>query len=289
VIVSVVIPTHDRARELRRTLAALAAQDAGGYELDVIVVDDGSAPPVEIADCPLPCRLVRQGHSGPAGARKRGAREARGEHLVFLDDDCVPRAGWLRSLVNAAKPGVAAAGALVNGEPQSACSEASGILLRAFIDAEAGRFQPTANLALRTEDFWRVGGFDDRFPLPGAEDRDFCARWIAAGFALRCEPAAVVDHVHAMGLLEFARQQARYGRGAHMFHRTPLGRPTDASFVGRLWRAGMSLETGPLRRAQVMTLLALSQAFMLAGYVAAAASTASSLRVTRANKRLVER
>ena len=87
--VSVVIPTRDRARQLRLSLrCALAQRDV---DLEIIVVDDGSeeevAPTVEaLADTRV--RLLRNLRPlGEAGARNRGIECAQGSWIAFLDDD----------------------------------------------------------------------------------------------------------------------------------------------------------------------------------------------------------
>ncbi len=44
-------------------------------------------------------RLISQANAGPASARNRGAREARGRILLFTDDDCVPMPNWLDAML----------------------------------------------------------------------------------------------------------------------------------------------------------------------------------------------
>src|SRR6266542_3472340 len=89
---SIVIPTRDRPSSLRACLAALANQQNVTGEIEVVVVDDGSVRNVEpsLAGWPGgPVRLLHQANAGPGAARNRGAREARGRVLLFLDDDVV--------------------------------------------------------------------------------------------------------------------------------------------------------------------------------------------------------
>lgn len=104
--ISVIIPTRNRGAVLERCLECLARQDGKSFGLEVIVVDDCSSD--ETADrvarlvpsLHLPVRFFRQPKpSGANAARNRGVREARGEIVVFLDDDAFVPDGWLQALL----------------------------------------------------------------------------------------------------------------------------------------------------------------------------------------------
>jgi glycosyltransferase involved in cell wall biosynthesis len=87
--ISVVVPTHNRSGLLAQTLRSVLWQR--GVDLEVLVVDDGStddtAEVVAALDAPR-VRIVRnEVAQGVAAARNRGAEEARGEWVTFLDDD----------------------------------------------------------------------------------------------------------------------------------------------------------------------------------------------------------
>jgi glycosyltransferase involved in cell wall biosynthesis len=89
-LVSVIVPLHNGAATIARTLASVLAQTWSN--LDVVVVDDGSTD-----DGPLIVRdfaardprvsLVAQPNAGVAAARNHGARAARGDYLAFVDAD----------------------------------------------------------------------------------------------------------------------------------------------------------------------------------------------------------
>jgi glycosyltransferase involved in cell wall biosynthesis len=87
--VTVVVPTRDRSRLLRRTLATVTAQR--GVEVEVLVVDDGSAPSDAQAVADLAggrVRVLRNDRSGGVGAaRNQGAAAATAPWLAFCDDD----------------------------------------------------------------------------------------------------------------------------------------------------------------------------------------------------------
>lgn len=85
--VSIIIPTYNRPDLLRQALDSVAAQTFADYE--VIVVDDGSTPPIAdaVANHPSKPRIFRQVRQGPAAARNRGIAEARADLVAFLDSD----------------------------------------------------------------------------------------------------------------------------------------------------------------------------------------------------------
>jgi hypothetical protein len=99
-LVSIVIPTRNRATHLPRTLRAVHSQE--GVELEVVVVDDasGDSTPELVAASPDK-RIVYVRHdiaSGVSAARNSGIAAARGEWVAFLDDDDVwaPDKLWLQ-------------------------------------------------------------------------------------------------------------------------------------------------------------------------------------------------
>ena len=90
---SIVIPTRGRPRQLRACLASLARQEALPSAIEVIVVLDGADATTEqmlaAVELPFPLSVVIQEHARQAAARNRGAEQARGRYLLFLDDDVV--------------------------------------------------------------------------------------------------------------------------------------------------------------------------------------------------------
>jgi glycosyltransferase involved in cell wall biosynthesis len=86
-LVSVVIPTYNRADRLPETLASVFGQTY--RDLEVVLVDDGStdATATVVAQCDPRLRYTRQANAGVSAARNRGLREVRGEFVCFLDSD----------------------------------------------------------------------------------------------------------------------------------------------------------------------------------------------------------
>jgi GT2 family glycosyltransferase len=107
----------------------------------------------------------------------------------------------------------------LRGNRWSAASQRVIDLVYAYYNADPdhARFLTTNNLAVPTEAFREVGGFDESFRT--AEDRDFCRRWLARGLEITYAREALVQHTHPLTLAAFLRQHFDYGRGAFRFHR----------------------------------------------------------------------
>ncbi len=91
---SVILTTFNRAELLEQVLAGFAKQTTPKSDFEVIVVDDGSTPPVrEVVDRftdAIQLKYLRQENSGLATARNAGIRAAEGRIVLFSDDDDVP-------------------------------------------------------------------------------------------------------------------------------------------------------------------------------------------------------
>jgi GT2 family glycosyltransferase len=276
---SIIIPTRGRHAQLSNCLASLAAQDFPRDGFEVIVVDDGSVPPVD--DCVAPPRarldlkLLAQPNAGPAAARNLGAAEARGRFLAFTDDDCLPVAGWLAALADDfdAAPDALVGGRTVNALAGNAYSATSQLIIDVVYehfntDEGGARFFASNNFAVPCELFRDAGGFDEGFRC--SEDRDFCERWRARGLRLVYAPEAVVRHAHALDALSLWRQHFGYGRGAFRFHRKREAGGADrfkpeSAFYSKLLRAALAQP----RRGQsikMTALLAWAQAANAAGF-----------------------
>jgi glycosyltransferase involved in cell wall biosynthesis len=89
--ISVVIPTYNRRDILARTLPAVLSQDFSAEQYEVIVVMDGSrdgtAEMLRGLKAPCELRVLQQPNRGQAAARNAGWKAARGELVLFLDDD----------------------------------------------------------------------------------------------------------------------------------------------------------------------------------------------------------
>jgi Glycosyl transferase family 2 len=98
-LISVVLPTRNRATRLRRAIGSVVAQSYGKWEL--VVVDDGSdddtsAVLEQLRDPRI--IVLHQDHRGLAAARNAGIDKASGDYVVYLDDDNLMNEHWLRGV-----------------------------------------------------------------------------------------------------------------------------------------------------------------------------------------------
>jgi GT2 family glycosyltransferase len=191
---SIIIPVYNRAALTRECLDALLRSPPEASS-EIVVVDDASTDATQrlLAGYGGRIRVVkRETNGGFAAACNAGAAAASGEYLVFLNNDVVPKDGWLDALIRYAEshPGAAAVGSKLlypDGTIQHAgvvvCQDLYPRHLYAGFPADhpavnkSRRFQivTAASMLLRREPFEEAGGFDAAF-LNGFEDVDLCLR-----------------------------------------------------------------------------------------------------------------
>jgi len=199
------VPTFRRPEALHKTLTALLALDYPRDRYEVIVVDDGADDTTSnvvyaFGDRGVSVRLAAQLRRGAASARNRGARLAGGEWLLFCDDDIITppshlaghrdaharhRHALVAGTFELAPPAVAILRATPFGRyrielERQFLAEAQGEPLDGDVDRLRVPGVSAANLSLRRDLFWTIGGFDEEFPLAGAEDQDLSLRARAA-------------------------------------------------------------------------------------------------------------
>lgn len=253
-MLSVVVPTRNRADLLDRCLTALRDQSPP----EVVVVDDGStdATPDVLAAHPW-ARSGRQAHGGRAAAKNAGVALARGDVVLFLDDDVLPAPDLIRrhSEHHARRP--EAHEALlghVTWAPELAITrhmrwlETGGPLFAYDTigdrDAVSWRHLYTANVSLK-RDF--LEPFDPALTI--FEDAELGFRLSRRGLRLRYDPAALAHHLREETPARTERRMVEVGAAAARLHakwpelREPppgmrrIGR-VKAALAGGLSRAG---------------------------------------------------
>ena len=215
-LVSVVVPTRDRAERLRKLLASLRVQSIGLDSFEAIVVDDASGEDTrslleaeEAADG-LNLRTIRRERSGgPAAARNEGWRAARAPLVAFTDDDCVADPGWLEGGLVAASSNP---GAIVQGRTDPDPDELGsyGPFSHTLRIPEPTPWFETCNVFYPRALLERLGGFDEQtFSAAAGEDADLAWRAIESGAEYAFAGDARVRHaVLSVGPIGRIRQAA---------------------------------------------------------------------------------
>ena len=205
-LVSIVIPTYNRARVLPRVIGSALNQTFPPSQYEVLIVDnnssDDSATVIEGIARTHPGRVRRilETRQGVSFARQAGIDQARGQIVAFFDDDVWVADNWVETLVDALQshPDVPCVGGKVlphwSAPPPAWLTPDhwAPLALQDYgdqpmlVSAANPRGLISANLACRKEVLQRVGGFSPEFQrvkdgIGSLEDDDWNRRFWKAG------------------------------------------------------------------------------------------------------------
>ncbi len=214
---SVVVPTYNRREVLlSQTLPAIFGQDFPADEHEVIVVVDGSTDGTAEAlrrlhpRCWL--RVIEQPNRGPSAARNNGLQAARGDLLLFIDDDIICGPDLLKQHVEAhtgTEPVIAYGPiSIASGTPPSLLKHATEVWYQRYyghLETQGGLKFPQddyliSNSSLPRATLITCGGFDDN--MPAKEDYELGLRLWKMGVRFKYLPQS---HAH-----EFYLKPSRY-------------------------------------------------------------------------------
>ncbi len=210
---SVIIPTHNRPQTLRNTLVALGQQSLPADRFEVLVIDDGSEEdqrvPLRAFRDSFDFTLVEKQQGGLASARNRGAEQAAGEILLFLDDDVMPARETLEQHLesHAAEPEpVAVVGSLPfprHVKPNTFLwyIERSGHYdlykhPRKYPGGKPPMPPMNGNSSISRELFVKIGKYDESYRQYGSEDLELGYRLARSGVRFVYNPRAIGYHDH---------------------------------------------------------------------------------------------
>ncbi len=200
---SIIIATHARPDSLARLIASLAPQLSPGREL--LLADNGTPEPAAVGDSAPIAAHVHDPRPGKCRVQNAAIQRARGEVLVFLDDDLVLPPDYLDQVERffTEHPEFAAMkGRILAAEDPKLKAGENWIYLDLPIvddgeEVAEVRGVMGANMAFRADAMRKAGPFDERLG-PGAggheEETEMSARMRRAGYRIGYAPRAVVYH-----------------------------------------------------------------------------------------------
>jgi len=210
---SIVVPTCNRYPALSRCLAALQPQleKLGPETCEIIVTDDSpdDASKSKIATDFPGVRWQQGPRRGPAANRNSGAKGSQGDWLVFVDDDCIPRANLLSAYreAMAQNPRVLVfEGAIVEECPRTRLDEEAPL-------NKNGGYLWSCNFMIQRELFFALDGFCELFPYAALEDVDLRERLKKKGLPFLFVSEASV--IHPWRIFRPARQQIKIQTLSH--------------------------------------------------------------------------
>lgn len=213
---SIIIPVHNRAALTSQCLDVLLGSPSEMASLEIVVVDDASSDSTAqvLADYADPVRVVHHEHNtGFAIACNDGAAAASGDWIVFLNNDTIPRPGWLDALLRYAsghdRIGLVGSKLLF---PNDTIQHAGVVFARDrsphHIYAGFPASHPAVNKSrefqvvtgacalIRRELFEEAGRFDAAF-VNGYEDVDLCLRLRRLGYEVHYCHKSVLYHLES--------------------------------------------------------------------------------------------
>jgi len=268
-LITVAIATYNRCQSLALTLEAVSNQSVlDGVEVEILVVDnnstDGTRATVEaFVARDARFRYVFEGRQGVSPARNRALADARGEWLLFTDDDIEPATDWITSAAIAIRdhPEWVLSGGRVLARNQH--------LFPAWLTS--GHFSPlalldrgpqarplsastgmivSANMLINKAQARLIGPFSEKLGRVGdtilgsMEDEDYTHRFLDAGLSCFYNPSLVVyTDVESKRLRPFYHWRWHFGHGHHWavrrlpsFEKSHL---TAFSVPGHVYRQGL--------------------------------------------------
>ena len=218
--VDVVLPFFNADSHIHRSIRSILSQKLPATKkLRLIVVDDGSTEGGNILESTGDARITIIRHDinkGRAAARNTGAKEGRGEVILFLDSDCVLESDLILSshlsVLEEYDMSVGRVNAHVAGfwgRYQNELSTRRLARLEKSMDIEAFTAQ---NFAIKRSAFRAIDGFDERYVSYGFEDRDFFVRARAKGLKIGLARSSVAYHEADLSLASVCAKMKKAGQ-----------------------------------------------------------------------------
>jgi len=271
---SIIIPSHNRPQMLRRVVTSALAQTDPDFE--IWVIDDASEPPAAqaIPDLLTDARVQvhrQEPNGGAAVARNTGASLARGEVLVFVDDDdeitpdylagvravfdsSPPRVGWVGGSIRHLRD-TAHGVETVRDEHWAENLAGPGRAHEKLMATPTTRFC-FSGLAVKRVAFEAVDGFDTAYRC--SEDREFLMRLSGKSDVAPLHAVGVLVHHHdGPKLNRYSKKMAESYRRIVETHYTQISQNPQALMAFAYKTAWLHYQVGENKTARRFAKMAL--------------------------------
>ena len=227
--VSVVIPTCDREELLKKCLFSLFQQTYPKERYEIIVADDSTTDKTKrfvdslSVSSPRVTYVKSGGKSGTTHTMNVGVREARGEIIFFISDDCTADREWINEIIKIYEkhPEIDGAGGRIYSDP----TQPKNFIIKYM---EALKIIPFTQLiisdkmpflggitAYRKKIISDLGGFDENIKFVG-DDYNFYKSFRERGYKFAYVPTAIVYHHQRENVIPYLKHDC-FGRGRGYF------------------------------------------------------------------------
>lgn len=274
-LVTVVIPTHNRATLLARCIDSILAERDPEATREILVVDNCSTDDTRTVAEHKGVRYVFESKLGLNQARNVGWQNARGQYVAYIDDDAIAKPGWVPAIVRTFKdvkptPGCVGGPIEPMWEVPRPSWVSDGIVSalgaldwsdRPHVIETIGRqWLGGGNIAFRRDVLQRVGGFHPRLDRVGkkllSSGEVFAQEQVTlSGETCYYEPTMVVGHlVYASRLRRTWFLRRYYWQGiSNSVMQLIREQPTPARRLSLAVRMAASIVTQPRRLARIVT------------------------------------
>lgn len=231
-MLSIIIPTYNRCYILQKCLIAINNQKTNNHQLEIIVSDDGSTDSTEEITKEFtnysrwPIQYFKQKNKGANAARNNAIRSAKGQIVLFINDDVlpIPRMINYHAQTHESYPaeniGVLGRVTIAKDIPYTPLSK---LHLDASFEKLAEKFWLdwtaffTCNVSLKTNFLLEHGLFDES--LRYHEDVELSERLSAFDFKLKYVPEALGLHLHYLQEDQFLKVAQRDGKALAIWYK----------------------------------------------------------------------
>lgn len=217
--ISIVIPVKDNQKGIDNFLSkfeALGDENLGLKE--IIIVDNNSQIPIVVNhSVKISLKIIFCEDAGPAAARNRGIKEAKGEWILFMDSDCEMTKSTIHGYLRSSNGSVAYAGGVVPSRNDliSKYYISQKILIPPQVNtnnSNSPEYLITANCLIWKKVLERLEGFNENIRIAAGEDIDMGFRIREVGYISFALDSHIIHHFET-GLIPFIKRFYRYGLG----------------------------------------------------------------------------